>query len=251
MHSFLAACLDDPLARLAHAHQLDENSNSQSPKVVAAACVAVRKSIRRPSPMRLTNPAAPNNVAPGPPCLQTDIDDVLLLDASTDEDRASSRSAGSVLSMSGAAIATTPTITADFELSVLERFDQLLASLGTGGHSSSGINASLSLFSFCFDAHKLLFRAPLTTKTNRRVVRWSLLVGNVSTVSCFDPLRCKGGSSTASSSTINGGQEPTDKAATAAAKAAASHAITASVNRRQKIYGTDRLFSSSSSSTLT
>lgn len=40
------------------------------------------------------------------------------------------------------------------------------------------------------------------------------------------------GSSAGSSSTING-----QEAAEQAAKAAASHAITASVNRRQKIYG--------------
>ena len=108
---FLTCCLVGPDTLAASSPlrsdlSLDENSNSSSTTIS-------RKN--RPTQLTLTNQTSPSTSIKSP-CLQTDIDAVYR-------------------SSSPLSLPRPSPIASDFELSVLERFDQLLASLGT---ASSG-----------------------------------------------------------------------------------------------------------------
>ncbi|KZS10039.1 Uncharacterized protein APZ42_025589 [Daphnia magna] len=119
---------------------LDENSNTSA----SSSIVTVSRVKKRPSHLKLTgNHHNLNNHQPlalhpttttgcpsaKAPCLQTDIDaDIVATTAMADRAR----------SCSPLSLPRPSPIASDFELSVLERFDQLMASLGSSSISSSG-----------------------------------------------------------------------------------------------------------------
>lgn len=138
----ILAASTSPLLRIDPS--LDENSNTSA----SSSIVTVSRVKKRPSHLKLTgNHHNLNNHQPlalhpttttgcpsaKAPCLQTDIDADIVATAMADRAR----------SCSPLSLPRPSPIASDFELSVLERFDQLMASLGT----SSGWSCLWFLFS--------------------------------------------------------------------------------------------------------
>ena len=125
---------------------LDENSNTSA----SSSIVTVSRVKKRPSHLQLTGNLNNNQQqqswlipASKGPCLQTDIDaDETATSSSTTT--ICSTTVDRTGSCSPLSLPRPSPIASDFELSVLERFDQLLASLGT----SSGWSLCLSWFLF-------------------------------------------------------------------------------------------------------
>jgi hypothetical protein len=178
---------------------LDEKSN----KSASSSIVVVSHVKKRPSHLQLTGnnqlsqqqqqkqqqswlvQQPPSNG----PCLQTDIDADDNVSATTTTTTSTSSNNNNInclatvdrtgSSGSPLSLPRPSPIASDFELSVLERFDQLLASLGTSSGSSLLPCTFASLPTFCLP---IIFLSPATTTKQQQQPR---NVRHFSAVTCF------------------------------------------------------------------